>query len=377
MVWRVLLFLIALVALLMGAGSYMALRSMALYPPLARHPALVWGFLGLFILLLILAPILQRVPGVDSHAAPLFWVAHVLFSLVSTYVVFLLLADIAQALLSLGRWRVGPWAVGCAAGLTLITCTWGALAALRPVRLRQVEIPIQGLHGDLNGFRIIHISDLHLGPLVRQAQVDHVVGLSNAQAPDLIAITGDLVDGEADGVQPLAERMKSLKALHGVCFVTGNHEYYSGVDRWMEVIRNMGWSVLENEHRALRHGRASLVVAGMPDPASRSAKGHEGPNLGKALAESPADALRVLLYHPPTGTKAAALAGVVLQLSGHTHGGQYFPWNLVISAIFDHPKGLSREGSLWIYTSAGTGFWGPPNRFLVPPELTLITLKRI
>lgn len=360
-----------------SAGSYMALRSMALCPPMGRHPAWVWGFFGVFTLLLFLAPILQRVPGLGLHVAPLFWMAHILFSLVSIYLFFLVLADIVQALLRLGGWRIGPWAVGCALVLTLVACTWGAVTALRPVQLRSVEIPITGLPQELDGFRIIQISDLHLGPLVRQAQVDHVVHQSNAQSPDLIAITGDLVDGEADGVRPLAERMRILSARHGVFFVTGNHEYYSGVKRWLKVIRSMGWKVLENECQVLQHGNARLAVAGMPDPASRSIPGHKGPDLQRSLTDAPMQVPRILLYHPPTGTKAAAQAGIALQLSGHTHGGQYFPWSIIVSAIFNHPRGLSREGNLWVYTSTGTGFWGPPNRLLVPPELTLITLKRI
>ncbi|WP_005034329.1 metallophosphoesterase [Holophaga foetida] len=376
MAWRIVLFLGVLLAVLGGAGSYMALRSMALCPPLGRHPSWVWGFFGAFTLLLFLAPILQRVPGLDSHVAPLFWLAHILFSLVSTYFVTLLMADIVQGLLRFGGWRIGPWAVGCALGVTLLACGWGAVMALRPVEVRRVEIPITGLPQELEGFRIVQISDLHLGPLVRRAQVDHVVSQSNALHPDLIAITGDLVDGEADGVRPLAERMRILHARHGVFFITGNHEYYSGVTRWLEVIRGMGWKVLDNECQIIQHGSAGLAVAGMPDPASRSLPGHKGPDLRKTLANAPSDMPLVLLYHPPTGTKAAARSGVDLQLSGHTHGGQYFPWNMAVSAIFDHPRGLSREGAMWVYTSVGTGFWGPPNRLLVPPELTLIILKR-
>lgn len=354
----------------------MALRSMALWPSLERHSFWVWGFFGAFTLLLFLAPILQRIPGLGAHVAPLFWLTHILFSLVSTYFISLVLADILQALLRLGGWRLGPWAVMGALALTFVGCTWGAVVALSPVRVQRVEVPIKGLPRDLDGFRIIQISDLHLGPLVSQAQVDHVVRESLGQQPDLIAITGDMVDGEADGVRPLAERMRALRARHGVIFVTGNHEYYSGVTRWLEVIQGMGWRVLDNQWLLLRQGDADLLVAGMPDPAARSLPGHQGPNLQAALAGAPPDTTRILLYHPPSGTAQAERAGVNLQLSGHTHGGQYFPWNLAVSAIFKHPRGLSREGNLWVYTSVGTGFWGPPNRLFMPPELTLIILKQ-
>ena len=164
--------------------------------------------------------------------------------------------------------------------------------------------------------------------------------------------------------------MRPLQARHGVFFVTGNHEYFSGVEAWLEVLQGMGWTVLENEHRILRHGAAQLTVAGMPDPTSPSVK----PSLREALRGAPPSPI-LLLYHPPTGARRAAQAGVALQLSGHTHGGQYFPWTLAVSALFDHPCGLGREGAMWIHTSPGAGFWGPPNRLFRPKEITLIRLK--
>jgi len=166
--------------------------------------------------------------------------------------------------------------------------------------------------------------------------------------------------------------MGALKATHGVFFITGNHEYYSGVARWLGVLRGLGWKVLHNEHVLLEHQGARLAVAGLPDPTA----GAQVPNLARALAGIPEDAFRLLLFHPPTGFQAAEAAGVQLQLSGHTHAGQYFPWSLVVPLLYKHPKGLGRSGGMWIYTSVGTGFWGPPNRFLMAPELTLLVLKK-
>jgi predicted MPP superfamily phosphohydrolase len=135
--------------------------------------------------------------------------------------------------------------------------------------------------------------------------------------------------------------------------------------------------VLDNAHDVLRHGGATLVVAGMPDPAARGRRGTgHGPDLAAALAGAPEGAPRLLLHHPPRGYEAAERAGIQLQLSGHTHSGQYFPWSLVVRSLYRYPAGLHRHGGMWIYTSVGTGFWGPPNRFLVPPELTLLVLRR-
>lgn len=351
---------------------------MALCPRLARHPGYVWGVLGLFAGLLFAVPLLHRVPFLGPGIDGLFWVSYGLFSFISTYLVYLAAADLLQALLKRAfGLQVGPWAFGLALGAALVSVGVGFVTALRPVATRTVEVPIRGLPAPLEGFRIVQISDLHLGPLARMAQVDHVVDATNALRPDLIAVTGDLVDGEADGVRAKVERMASLRAAHGTFFVTGNHEYYSGVGRWLKVIRAMGWRVLHNEHALVEHGGARLAVAGMPDPASRGRRGDGSrPDLARALAGMPGDAVPILLFHPPTGTAAAAEAGVKLQLSGHTHAGQYFPWSLLIPALYEHPRGLTRRADLWVYTSVGTGFWGPPNRFLVPPELTLLVLRR-
>lgn len=374
MALRTLVFLTAVLVVLGGACAYMGLRTMALAPALAVRPGLVWGALALFVVSLFAVPALHRVPGLGPWVEPLFSVSYGLFSFMSTYLVYLAAADLAQALARLlAGVRIGPWAVAAAAAATVLSLGLGLATAVRPPALRRVAIPLEGLAQGLAGLRIVQISDLHLGPLVSAASVDRLVAAANALEPDLIAVTGDLVDGEADTTRHLAERLGALRARHGVFFVTGNHEYYSGVARWLAVIRGLGWRVLHNEHVLLEQGGARLAVAGMPDPTGRGGPGG-GPDLARALAGLPADALPILLYHPPTGAAAAERAGVRLQLSGHTHAGQYFPWSLLIPRLYDHGRGLTREGRMWVYTSVGTGFWGPPNRFLVPPELTLLTL---
>jgi len=372
MLLRALLFVSIVLGVLGGASFYAARRSMALCPPLAGHPALVLGGFGLLAALMIALPFLLRVPGLARHLDPLSAVAYGWFGCLSTFVVFLAVADLAQALL--GRFahlHAGPWAFALAVAATVAALGLGLATALRPVATVRVTVPIAGLPEGLDGLRILQISDLHLGPLVRRAQVEHIVAAGNALQPDLVAITGDLVDGDIDALRAKAERLGALRARHGVCYVTGNHEYYCGAPRWIALFRAMGWRVLDNEHVLLEHRGAQLAVAGMPDPSA-----DPGPDLARALAGIPESATRLLLFHRPTGTEAAARAGVHLQLSGHTHAGQYFPWSLVVPALFAHPRGLGRSGAMWIYTSVGTGFWGPPNRFLVPPELTLLTLVR-
>jgi len=372
MLLRFLVFFSMVLLVLGGATVYMAERSLALCPMLSAHPALVWWTFGLLTGAMVAVPILHRIPALAHRINPLYALSYGWFGFMSTFVVYLAAADLVQALLRRAAGiQAGPWAFALAAGGALASVLLGLVTAMRPVATRRVEVPITDLPAGLDGFRILQISDLHLGPLVRDAQIDHIVASGNALDPDLIAITGDLVDGDAEGTRDKAERMGALRAVHGVCFVTGNHEYYSGVARWLKLFRDLGWRVLDNEHVLLEHRGARLAVAGMPDPTDRG-----GPDLARALAGIPADATTILLFHPPTGAGAAERAGVRLQLSGHTHAGQYFPWSLVVPALFAHPRGLGAQGRMAIYTSVGTGFWGPPNRFLVPPELTLLVLRK-
>ncbi|MBI4913959.1 MAG: metallophosphoesterase [Acidobacteria bacterium] len=375
-----LVFFTVLLVLLGGTGAYLALRSMALLPWLGRHPAWVWGCLAVTVLLIASAPVLHR--SLPSEAACrmefLYWVSYGLFGLVSTFLVYLLAADLLQAL---ARAVLGapPWAGGfawlLAAALALGSNLLGLAAVLRPVPLEAHDIHVPGLAPDLEGFRIVQLSDLHVGPFSRADRLDELCAQVNALEPDLVAVTGDLVDGEADGARDKVARLGALRARHGVHFVTGNHEYYSGVGPWIQELRGLGWRVLMNEHALLRHGQADLAVAGMPDPTGRRAPGG-GPDLARALAGVPPGAFKLLLFHPPSGVEAAEAAGVQLQLSGHTHAGQYFPWSLLVQRLWRYAQGLHRVGDLWIHTSRGTGFWGPPNRFLVPPELTLLVLRR-
>jgi predicted MPP superfamily phosphohydrolase len=373
------LFLTVVLLAMAAACAYMGGRTLALSPAAAAHPALVWGALALFAGLLFGVSALRRVRALVRWRPFLTALSYGLFGFMATYLLYLAAADLLQALARmLAGVQAGPWLVPLAAAAALGSVLAGLATALRLVPVRRVEVPIRGLPAGLDGFRIVQISDLHLGPLVRRAQVDHILAASAALAPDLVAVTGDLVDGSTDGeVGAQARRLGALRATHGVCFVTGNHEYYSGVTRWLELFRDLGWRVLHNEHLLVEHGGARLAVAGMPDPTARThPAGGPGPDLAQALAGVPPDAVPILLYHPPTGTVAAERAGVRLQLSGHTHGGQFFPWSVVIQRLYAHPAGLGKQGGMWIYTSVGTGFWGTPNRFLVPSELTLLVLRR-
>jgi predicted MPP superfamily phosphohydrolase len=204
--------------------------------------------------------------------------------------------------------------------------------------------------------------------------VNAIVEAANRLDADVIAITGDLVDGSvrqlAADVQPLSQ----LTAKHGVYFVTGNHEYYSGARAWTQELRRLGLTVLTNEHVVLVREEASLVLAGVTDYGAHHFEPQNRSDPAVALNGAPAGAVKVLLAHQPRSAPAAASAGFDLQLSGHTHGGQFWPWNLFVPLQQPFTAGLHRLGQLWIYVSRGTGYWGPPKRFGAPSEITRIKL---
>jgi len=250
----------------------------------------------------------------------------------------------------------------------------GLLLARRP-RIRSVDVPIKNLPEVLQGFAIAQITDLHVGPTIRRGFVAQVVARVNALQADVIAVTGDLVDGSVAQLSAHTAPLAGLRAAQGVYFVTGNHEYYSGEAEWTAEVRRLGLQVLKNEHVVLRRGRASLVLAGVTDWSAHHFDPRQRSDPQAALRGAPPDAdVKILLAHQPSSAPGAAAAGFDLQISGHTHGGQFLPWNLLIGFFQPFTVGLNRLQSLWVYVSRGTGYWGPPNRFGVGAEITLLHL---
>ena len=267
------------------------------------------------------------------------------------------------------------WSAFAVPLLAALATLAGFVNARRRARIRRVDVPITGLPPALHGFSIVQISDLHVGPTIKRDYMDRIVDAVNGLGADMIAVTGDLVDGSVRDLARDTEPLSRLSARHGAFFVTGNHEYYSGVHAWIAELRRLGLSVLMNEHVVLRHAGESVVVAGVTDymagyfdPAHRS-------DPAVALSGAPGEArLRLLLAHQPRSALSAAPAGFDLQLSGHTHGGQFFPWNFVVRLFHPYSAGLHREGTLWVYISRGTGYWGPPKRLGAPSEITYLRL---
>jgi len=251
----------------------------------------------------------------------------------------------------------------------------GFVNARRRARVRSVDVPIADLPAALHGFTIAQISDLHVGPTIKRAYVDAIVDVVNELKVDMIAVTGDLVDGSVRQLAHHTQPMSRLQARHGTYFVTGNHEYYSGAAAWVAELRRLGVRVLMNEHVVLAHGGASVVVAGVTDYSAHHFDHAQRSDPVAALAGAPAGAgVKLLLAHQPRSATAAASAGFDLQLSGHTHGGQFFPWNFFVRLQQPFTAGLHRLGELWVYTSRGTGYWGPPKRLGAPSEITHLRL---
>lgn len=263
------------------------------------------------------------------------------------------------------RWTVG---------LTMLFTLIGLVIARRP-RLVEVDVPIAHLPKALQGFSIAQISDLHVGPTIKRGFVERIVDRVNRLNVDLIAITGDLVDGSVHDLAAHTAPLAGLAARHGVFFVTGNHEYYSGERAWTAEFRRLGLTVLKNQHVIVHHDGASLLLAGVTDFTAHHFDPAERSDPAAALLGAPADTgAKILLAHQPSSAGAAAAAGYDVQISGHTHGGQFWPWNLFVRYFQPFTAGLHRLKNLSIYVSRGTGYWGPPNRFIVPGEITRLRL---
>lgn len=266
-------------------------------------------------------------------------------------------------------------ATAAAVPLLALAATFiGFLNARRTAQVKTVEIVLAGLPAPLQGFTIVQISDVHVGPTIRARHVQAIVETVNRLKPDLVAITGDLVDGSVAELGAQIAPLSRLVSRHGSYFVTGNHEYYSGVHPWLVELDRLGIRVLLNEHVVIEREGAQLVLAGVPDYSAAHFDPAHRSDARAALAGAPTDAMKVLLAHQPRSAPAAALAGFDLQLSGHTHGGQFLPWRFFVQFQQPFTAGLHKVGKMWVYVSRGTGYWGPPKRFGAPSEITRLRL---
>lgn len=300
------------------------------------------------------------------------WAGSMTMGLLSSVLVFTLVRDLLLFIPGLRPWEVQSAVVVLL--LSLAITLIGFVNARRVAKVVRVRVPLDRLPQELDGFSIVQITDVHVGPTIKGRYLRGIVDKVNTLGADVIAITGDMVDGKVDKLSEDTASLADLTARHGSFVVTGNHEYYSGADDWIAEFRRLGLVPLQNDHAVISHNGADLVVAGVNDYSAARFDPEQASDPVAALSGSPEGAPRILLAHQPRSATSAAEAGYDLQLSGHTHGGQFWPWNHFVRMQQPFTNGLRRLGNLWVYTSRGTGYWGPPKRFGAPSEITLITL---
>jgi predicted MPP superfamily phosphohydrolase len=322
-----------------------------LRPPLSRlvsWPASLWmGFAFLALLLLGASDAVLWVAGGVARAAP----------------------DV-----SVGAERTAALRAVAVAAAVLVAGAVGLRTALRPPALRRVEIRLARWPVALDGFRIVQLSDLHIGPILRRGFAEKLVAEVDRLAPDLIAVTGDLVDGSVRQLEGEVEPLGELSAPHGVYFVTGNHDYYSGAETWLARIEQLGIRPLRNERVRIGDGDGAFDLAGVDDHRGDWLRG-SSEDLTRALGDRDPDRPVVLLAHDPASFDGARAMGVDLQISGHTHGGQIWPFGYLVRLAVPQVAGLLRRGRSQLYVSRGSGFWGPPIRLFAPSEITEIVIR--
>ena len=379
----IVLLLLVAASLLVGAHGYLAQR-LVLEPGLAPPwRGVLLGLLAGLGASLVLQPLAERglAPRLGHVLA---WPASLWMGLAFLLLLLLGVSDVALWLLGSAALAAsgtadgeasaaGARAVGVLA-IAFVAGAWGLRSALQPPERRRVEIPLARWPVELDGFRIVQISDVHIGPLLGRRFAERVVAQVNALEPDLVAITGDLVDGSVRRLAADVEPFASLEARHGVFFVTGNHDHYSDADAWADHVARLGMRVLRNERVCIREGGVAFDLIGVDDHRGDWIGGG-GEDLPKALQGRDPERPSVLLAHDPSTFKRASALGIDLQISGHTHGGQIWPFGALVRLAIPFVAGRYRRNGAELYVSRGTGFWGPPMRLFAPAEIGELILR--
>jgi len=311
---------------------------------------------------------------------PVAWIAYTWLGFAMYLFLFAVVVDVARTLGALAgalpqdpqrRLLLARAAAGAVGIISGVVGVGGIVKVARGFDVRRVRIALDRLPRAASGYSIVQLTDVHVGPTIGRGFVERVVREANALSPDMVVITGDLVDGTVEQLAHLVEPLRDLRAKDGVFFVTGNHEYYSGADAWIAHLGTLGIRVLRNERVAIRD---AFDLAGVDDASARSMLPHHGQDVLKALQGRDPSRVVVLLAHQPKAVHDAVRADVDVQLSGHVHGGQMVPFNWI--ARIDQPfiAGLHLVERTWVYVSTGTGYWGPPMRVGSGAELTRIEL---
>jgi predicted MPP superfamily phosphohydrolase len=353
-----------------------------------------WALTAVFAALLVLLVCTLLLPRLFGWREPawLAWPGYVWFGLIVYLFLSLLVTEPVR--IALRRWtnsrptdvteadeqsmnrrmfvaRTGAVAAGVAS-VTLVGV--GMASALGPPDVLRVPVRLRRLDPAFDGFRIAVVSDIHLGPLAGRAHTERIVAMINETEPDLVAVVGDLVDGTVEELGSAAEPLRDLVSREGSFFVTGNHEYFvDDTAAWLRELERLGVAPLQNENTAIRRGAAAFDLAGVNDVAGEQRS--QPPDFDRALAGVDGSRPTILLAHQPVQVTEAAARGVDLQLSGHTHGGQMWPFHYIVRAVQPSLAGLSTVDKTQLYVTRGAGFWGPPVRIGAPPDITVVSLE--
>jgi len=372
-------FISVLLLVLIGGHVYLA-RRLVLAPDLpAPWREMALALIAAGAALLVLQPIAERTMP-RRWARWIAWPASLWMGFAFLSLVLLFVAGVAQTIIgAAGGGTAGLTATrlwtGAVFGLALSGAIVGVRTALRGPVLERLELRVRRWPAALDGFRIVQISDIHLGSLLDRRFAAAVVERCNALRPDLVAITGDLVDGAIERIAAEVEPFAGLEAVHGAYFVTGNHDYYSGVDPWVACIEALGIRALRNQCVAIERGGASFDLAGVEDHHAHLVSDAHRSNVPLALAGRDPERALVLLAHDPLTFRRASSLGIDVQLSGHTHGGQLWPFRYLVRLSSPYVVGHYQHNGAHLYVSRGTGFWGPAMRLFAPAEITEITLR--
>ena len=382
---RILIFLGVISGLTIGTHYYLWAR--LIRDPMWPSPWRQVATVALLLLALSIPASMMAWRTLPRHLAiPISWVGYVWMGSMFLLLVLLWGGELARwswvkyasiASINGGRREfLAQLLAGGAGAVGLALSGWGVWSAIRPVEVKRVAVRIKKLPGALNGLRLVQLSDMHVGLTIGRDFVEDVVRKVNALEPDIVAITGDLIDGSVEDLGPAVAPLGEIRAKLGTYFVTGNHEYYSGADPWLAFLRSIGIKALRNEHVELSMNGEAIHLAGVDDwTAHQFGNGH-GADMERAMEGRDASKPVVLLAHQPIHFDEARAHGVDLQISGHTHGGQIFPFGFLTRLAQPFVSGLHRRGDSQIYVSSGTGYWGPPMRIAAPAEITLIEIDQ-
>ncbi len=361
-----------------------------------EHPGVAWFLVLIPVLGIITYPVIyfasRRKTATNPRPSVPQWIAYISMATASFLLPLVLLRDLFALLFHFispanETFLLGGEATLAAPVIATVMLAFGLTTAARGLFIKRIPILFQAIHpaaaNALSGFKIAQITDLHIGPTIDHNYVQKVVEMTNSVEPDIVVLTGDIGDGDPVLYAKDFAPLKALRAKHRIFYVTGNHEYYSDGKRWIEIMAEMGMQVLLNENQVLKieskngnpeRSTATLAIAGVLDPASAISNATDGPKPEVAVRGCESADYKILLAHQPGIADRAEKLGFDLQISGHTHGGQFFPWNLVVRKVHQYYQGLFTRNKMHIYVSPGTGTWGPPVRLGTRPEISVLTL---